>query len=62
MAHGVRGYDRSALDDDHRFSTLWQITWPVGQEAYNVPPVIWWNNLERVLLAVDDLSCCDLLA
>jgi hypothetical protein len=23
----------------------------------NIPPVIWWNNLERVLLAVDDLGC-----
>jgi hypothetical protein len=23
--------------------------------------VIWWNNLERILLAVDDLGCRDLL-
>jgi hypothetical protein len=23
--------------------------------------VIWWNNLERILLAVDDLGCLDLL-
>ena len=61
LAQGVRGYDRGALDDDYRFSTLWQLTWPVWQEAYNIPPVIWWNNLERVMLAVDDLGCCDLL-
>jgi hypothetical protein len=26
-----------------------------------IPPVIWWNNLERVLLAVEDLGCRDLL-
>jgi hypothetical protein len=26
-----------------------------------MPPVIWWNNLERLHLAVDDLDCCALL-
>jgi hypothetical protein len=61
VAQGVRGYDRRALDDDYRLSVLWQITTPVWQEAYNIPPWIWWNNLERILLAVDDLDCRDLL-
>ena len=28
VAHGVRGYDRRALDDDYRLSVLWQITTP----------------------------------
>jgi hypothetical protein len=60
-SHGVVGYDRHTLDDDYRLSVLWQITTPVFQWAYNIPPVIWWNNLERVLLAVDDLGCRDLL-
>jgi hypothetical protein len=62
VSHGVDGYDRHALDDDYRMSVLWQIATPVWQSAYNIPPVIWWNNLERVLLAVDDLGCRDLLA
>ncbi len=31
------------------------------QPVNNIPPVIWWNNLERILLAVDDLGCRDLL-
>jgi hypothetical protein len=62
VAHGVDGYDRRALDDDYRMSVLWQITTPVRQAAYDIPPVIWWNNLERVLMAVDDLDCRDLLA
>jgi hypothetical protein len=35
---------------------------PVGQEANNIPPRVWWNNLERALLAVDDLGCRELLA
>lgn len=61
VAHGVRGYDRRALEDDYRLSVLWQITTPVWQAANNIPPVIWWNNLERILLAVDDLGCLDLL-
>jgi hypothetical protein len=61
LAHGVCGYDRHALDEDYRLSALWQITRPVGQEANNIPPRIWWNNLERALLAVHDLGCRDLL-
>jgi len=61
VAHGVRGYDRRALDDDYRLSALWLLMRPVWQEASNIPPVIWWNNLERILLAVDDLGCRDLL-
>jgi len=47
---------------DYRISVLWQITTRVWQAQYNIPPVIWWNNLERVLLAVNDLGCRDLLA
>ncbi len=62
LAHGVRAYDRRALDEDYRLSTLFQITTPVLQAAYNIPPWIWWNNLERILLAVDDLGCRELLA
>jgi len=61
-AHGVRGYDRRALDDDYRLSVLWSLARPVWQAASNIPPLIWWNNLERTLLAVDDLGCAELLA
>ena len=31
-------------------------------ESFDIPAVIWWNNLERALLAVDDLGCRDLLS
>jgi thiamine kinase-like enzyme len=61
LAQGVAGYDRCALDDDYRLSALFLIMRPVNQEAFDIPPVIWWNNLERILLAVDDLGCGDLL-
>jgi hypothetical protein len=61
VEHGVSGYTRDALDYDYRFSALWQITWPIWQEAAKIPARVWWNNLERALLAVDDLGCRDLL-
>lgn len=61
LALGVRGYDRSTLDDDYRLSVLWRSTTPIWQATSNIPPVIWRNNMERVLLAVDDLGCRDLL-
>jgi hypothetical protein len=62
MARGVIGYDRRALQDDYRLSVLWQTTKPIWHRAVGIPPVIWWNNLERVHLAVDDLGCQELLA
>ena len=60
-ANGVRDYDRRTLTDDYRLSVLWQITTPVWQAGNNIPTVIWWNNFERIHLAVEDLGCRDLL-
>ncbi|MBW7966051.1 phosphotransferase [Bradyrhizobium sp. BR 10261] len=61
LARGVTGYTRGALDQDYRWSVLWHITKPVWQWAINLPPGIWWNNLERVMMAVEDLGCEELL-
>jgi hypothetical protein len=61
VACGVTGYSRAALDEDYRRAALLLIGRPVWQWANNIPPVIWWNNLERILLAVDDLGARDLL-
>ncbi|ETR78799.1 aminoglycoside phosphotransferase [Afipia sp. P52-10] len=61
VACGVTGYSRAALDTDYRRSALLLIGRPVWQWANNIPPVIWWNNLERILLAVDDLGARELL-
>jgi hypothetical protein len=62
VAHGVTGYDRRALDDDYRLSVLWQIAKPVWQAASNIPARTWWNNLQCIFLAIDDLGCRELLA
>jgi hypothetical protein len=59
--HGVAGYDRRALDDDYRFSALWSITTPVWQAEANIPALIWWNNFERIHMAVEDLGSQELL-
>jgi len=61
IASGVSGYTRGALDQDYRLSVLWHITRPVWQWSINLPPLIWWNNLERVMMAVEDLGCEELL-
>lgn len=58
---GVTGYDRAALEQDYRGAVLWHITKPVWQWAIQIPPLVWWNNLERIFLAVDDLGCRELL-
>jgi hypothetical protein len=61
LAQGVTGYDREMLANDYRLSALWLITRPVWQAMTNIAPRVWWNNLERIMLAVDDLDCRDLL-
>jgi hypothetical protein len=60
-AAGVAGYDVDALWQDYRQSTLWHLATPVWQATHGIPPWIWWSHLERIMLAVDDLGCLDLL-
>lgn len=61
LAHGVRGYDRRALQEDYRLSVLWEIAKPIQQHSFGIPPLIWWNNLERIHMAAEDLDCRALL-
>jgi aminoglycoside phosphotransferase (APT) family kinase protein len=61
IAGGVGGYDRQALARDYRLSALWLIMRPVWQAMVGVAGRVWWNNLERIFLAVDDLGCRELL-
>jgi hypothetical protein len=35
---------------------------PIIWANVGIPPAVWWNNFERIMLAVDDLGCRDLLA
>ena len=61
LALGVPGYVRATLQEDYRLSILWQIARTMWMHSIGMPPVIWWNNLERLHLAVDDLDCRALL-
>ena len=61
VAGGVRGYSFDALWDDYRQSVLWQITTPMWQANHGLGPWIWWNHLERIMSAVHDLGCLELL-
>jgi len=61
LVHSVTGYSRATLQEDYRVSVLWQVARAIWQHSIGVPPVIWWNNLERLHLAVDDLDCHALL-
>jgi hypothetical protein len=61
LENGVRNYTRADLQDDYRLSVLWQSLTPVLFVGFKLPPVIWWNNLQRIMAAVDDLGCRELL-
>jgi hypothetical protein len=61
LASGVKGYDRAALDHDYRHAVLIHLTTPLFLSDLRVPPVIWWGYLERIMLAIDDLGCRELL-
>lgn len=61
LENGVHRYSRSDLWDDYRLSVLWHTMTPVFAAGLKLPPVIWWNNFQRIMAAVDDLGCRVLL-
>jgi hypothetical protein len=61
LAHGVHSYSRADLQEDYRLSVLLHTFTPVFQAGLKLPPVIWWNNFQRIMAAVDDLGCRELL-
>jgi hypothetical protein len=61
VAAGVRDYSFDALWQDYRLSVLWQITTPMWQANHAITPMIWWAHLDRIMRAVHDLDCLDLL-
>lgn len=61
LAHGVTAYSRQQLDDDYRRSVLLLMLRPIWQATHNLPARVWWPNLERIMLAVEDLDCRALL-
>ena len=61
LENGIRSYNRADMQEDYRLSVLWQTLTPVFQAGLKLPPVVWWNNFQRIMSAVDDLDCRELL-
>lgn len=61
LNNGVRGYTIADLMLDYRWSVLRAIAIPILQWDHKLPAVVWFNHLERILLAYDDLRCAELL-
>jgi hypothetical protein len=57
-----RRFERPLFDHDYRLAVLTQLMTPIIWANVGIPPAVWWNNLERIMLAVDDLGCRDLLS
>jgi hypothetical protein len=62
LASGVTSYDRAALDYDYRLAVLVHLRTPLFLSGHGIPPVVWWGHLERIMYAIDDLGCRELLA
>ena len=58
---GVDGYGREELETEYRWSVLKGIVTPMLQWHHEIPADIWFNNLEKILSAVEDLNCLELL-
>jgi hypothetical protein len=59
--YGVRGCSREALREDYRRPVIQHLQTPMFQSEAGVPPPVWWNNLERIMLPFEDLDCEALL-
>ena len=55
-AHGLE-----ELETEYRWSVLKKLVTPIMQRHHNAAAGVWFNNLEKILLAVDDLNCMELL-
>jgi Ser/Thr protein kinase RdoA (MazF antagonist) len=61
IEYGITGYDWQACWSDYRLSAIRYLFYPMSQWQHTVPIDIWWNHLERVMLAFQDLHCAELL-
>jgi hypothetical protein len=60
VAGGVQGYSWDECWADYRLSIARTLFVPVWQWGRERPPDIWWNHLERISSAFEDLQCIEL--
>lgn len=58
---GVEGYTWDDCWLDYRLSAIHNLFFPVYHWVVEGDPALWWPNLERAMLAYQDLRCEDLL-
>lgn len=61
IAAGVSGYSRETLRQDYRLAVLLHLRTPIARLVRNMSAYVWWPQLTRVVHAVQDLECLDLL-
>jgi thiamine kinase-like enzyme len=59
--HGVSGYGWDDLWEDYRLSALKHLLEAVWGWSVRQNSAIWWNHLERITLAIDDLDAISVL-
>ncbi len=59
--HGIAGYSWDQCWLDYRTSVVQILFWPIFDWSFKLPANIWWHNLERSMLAYEDLECGELL-
>lgn len=61
LEYRVTDYEWEACWYDYRLSVARYLFYPMWQWSKGAPADIWWNHLERVMLAFQDLGCAELL-
>lgn len=61
IAHGVRNFSWDDCWNDYRWSALRNLNVPVVQWSQGRDAELWSGNLERAMLAYEDLGCSELL-
>lgn len=59
--NGVMDYSWEQLWNDYRLCVIRKLFHPAWQWETGHHPNIWWNHLERVMMAYEDLECRELL-
>jgi hypothetical protein len=60
IEYGVAGYSWEQCWLDYRTAVIYHLFWPIFWHRY-LPQSIWWDTLEKGMLAFDDLGCAELL-
>lgn len=60
-AAGVSSYTWETCWSDYRLSVIKQLCTPIYVSSYGVKPAGWWNNLEYVFAAYEDLGCAQIM-